>query len=194
MSDDGGSGSSRKYAFVSTLLTLTGVIVGSGATYLATFLQVSADTEQFLRSQKLTAYSQFMADSQELDRALDSAAALATGNKDRVGKDEIATIKKPIDDTYEKLNNDVSVINLIGSSDSLKSANILFEADSARYRQIWSVELDISLDVDELRYRSEVNLLRGTTVDDKRQGMLDEFSLAARKDSRVGRIRKTRIF
>jgi hypothetical protein len=109
------------------LKTLGAVVVGAVITGLASYIvasqQAEATIQEALRTQRLMAYSQFMADKQELKYAHLQFVESLVKKPVRQSREFVAVIKKPVDDAMSKVIKDVSMVSLIGSVRAAAIAN-----------------------------------------------------------------------
>jgi hypothetical protein len=103
-----------------------GIITVFGG-YAVASQQAKAAQEEALWTQRLTAYSQFMADSEELRHVGIQFVELVVKSPSHYSKEAIVTVKKPVDEAASKVIKDVSVISLIGSLRASVLANRMLQ-------------------------------------------------------------------
>jgi hypothetical protein len=166
--------------------TLGAVVVGAVITGLASYAvasqQTQATNEEALRTQRVNVYTQFMADSEELDHAHVQFVELVIKNPSRHSKEAIAAIKKPVDDAMSKVSKDVSMVSLIGSPRAATIANRMMTIDYEHHQVVILIEHGVIIEVPDDAY-SEAKRLLVQSIDNKeRNDLLEQFTLQARED------------
>jgi hypothetical protein len=136
--------------------TLGAVIVGAVITGLSSYAvasqQTAATNEEALRTQRVAAYSQFMADSEDLDRAHVQFVEFVSRNPARHSKDAMATIKKPVDEALSRVSKDVSVVSIVGSPRAAAIANRMLTIDYEHHQVVNLIEHGVIIEVPDDSY------------------------------------------
>lgn len=171
------------FALVGVLL---GAAIGGTFTYLAADREARAAEEQsnveFVRTQRLAAYSQFLAASEDLKRTHEEFVRLFLTDVPRPSGVKIKTVKDPVDDAYNRVNQAASLIAIVGSSEaSTLAQNILLE-NIKDYRWVETSEILVNFNVPDDHYVSIKRNIADTAIADERDKLIVEFLMQARKD------------
>src|SRR2546423_4943104 len=130
-------------AWIALVAGVVGALISAVSSYIVSDREGRVADERARMERQLTAYSQFLADSEDLETAHFDFVRLMVTNA-RYDSNGIATIKKPVDDAFRKVNQDVSVLNLIGSDKASLIANDIFVLDLGRYGLVRGIELSVN--------------------------------------------------
>ncbi|MGH3810410.1 MAG: hypothetical protein ACRDRU_28080 [Pseudonocardiaceae bacterium] len=173
-------GTTEARPWVRVMETLAAVVVGAVIAGFSNWVvagrQATATHEETLRTQRVTAYSQFLADSDELDRTHAEFVRIVATAPSHYSNDAIATVKKPVDDVFRKVNQDVSVVVLAGSPRAALLAEEILNSDFARHNFVDGIELFVNINASDDQYNKMMKGLADTLVDKNHQDLLEKFT------------------
>lgn len=166
--------------------TLGAVVVGAVITGFSSCAvasqQADSTREEALWTQRIMAYSQFIADSDYLHHTYESFIRAVVASPARRSGEAIATLKKPVEDALNKANLDASMVALVGSTRNAVIVQRVMTIDYGRYQLVKLFEPLSDPNLPEDLYKNTRTDLINSIANKERSDLLAEFTVQARED------------